>query len=100
MYYVVNRFKELGTSEDCPRSASPRTARSKKVVKAVQKGKGGTRRNLQDMNFGQRHECERGLNENIPSKTISNCLLTRSEVEIIAHFLKSTRGLKEQILFF
>ncbi|XP_076042036.1 uncharacterized protein LOC143025940 [Oratosquilla oratoria] len=35
VYHVVNRFKELGTSEDRPRSGRPRTARTKKVVNAV-----------------------------------------------------------------
>lgn len=35
VYHVVNRFKELGTSEDRPRSGRPRTARTKKVIKAV-----------------------------------------------------------------
>ncbi|XP_076044978.1 uncharacterized protein LOC143027553 [Oratosquilla oratoria] len=35
VYHVVNRFKELGTSEDRRRSGRPRTARTKKVVNAV-----------------------------------------------------------------
>ena len=34
--HVAKRFKELGTSEDRPRSGRPRTARSKKMIKAVQ----------------------------------------------------------------
>ena len=36
VYHVVNRFKELGTSEDRPRSGRPHTAQTKKVIKAVQ----------------------------------------------------------------
>ena len=35
LYHVVNRFKELGTSEDRPRSGRPHTARSKRVIKTV-----------------------------------------------------------------
>ena len=35
MYHVVNRLKELGTSEDRPRSGSLRTALTKKMIKAV-----------------------------------------------------------------
>ena len=35
LYHVVNRFKELGTSEDRPRSGRPCTARTKKVIKGV-----------------------------------------------------------------
>ena len=35
VYHVKNRFKEIGTSEDHPRSGRPRTARTKKVIKAV-----------------------------------------------------------------
>ena len=35
VYHVVNRFKELGTSEDRPRSERPCTAQTKKVIKAV-----------------------------------------------------------------
>ena len=35
VYHVVNRFKELGRSEDRPRSGRLRTARTKKVIKAV-----------------------------------------------------------------
>ena len=36
VYHVLKRFKELGTSEDRPRSGSPCIAWSKKMIKAVQ----------------------------------------------------------------
>ena len=36
VYNVVKIFKELGTSEDRPRSGRPRTTRTKKVIEAVQ----------------------------------------------------------------
>ena len=36
--HVVKKYMELGTSEDHPRSRRTRTAWSKKMIKAVQKG--------------------------------------------------------------
>ena len=36
LYHVVKKINELGTSEDCPRIRRPCTARSKKMIKAVQ----------------------------------------------------------------
>ena len=36
VYHVVKRFKDLSTSEDRPRSGRLRTARPKKIIKAVQ----------------------------------------------------------------
>ena len=35
VYYVVNRFKELGTSEERPGSGKLCIARTKKVIKAA-----------------------------------------------------------------
>ena len=48
VYHVFNRFKELGTSEDRPRSGRPRTARTKKVIKAVRERVRGTQRDPSD----------------------------------------------------
>ena len=55
VYHIVKIFKELGTSEDRPRSGRPRTARSKKMIKAVQERvrknmKRSTRQITKDMN--------------------------------------------------
>ena len=55
VYHVVNRFKELCTSEDHPRSGRPRTARTKKVIKAVREkvrrnSKRSARQMAKDMN--------------------------------------------------
>ena len=36
VYHVLKWFKQLGTSEDRARSGRPRTARSKKLIIAVQ----------------------------------------------------------------
>ena len=43
VYHVVKRFKELGTSKDCPRSGRPWSERTKRVNKFVRES---VRRNL------------------------------------------------------
>ena len=36
VYYIVKRFKDIGTSKDRSRKGKPRTDRSQKMIKAVQ----------------------------------------------------------------
>ena len=38
VYHIVNRFEDFGTSEDRPRSGSPRADQTKKVIIAVPEG--------------------------------------------------------------
>ena len=35
VYLIVNRFKELNSTENCPRIGRPRTSRTTKVINAV-----------------------------------------------------------------
>ena len=59
VYLLVKRFKEFDTSENRPRYGRPRTARSKKMIKAVQERvrrnpKRSERNMVKDMNLSVR----------------------------------------------
>ena len=64
----MSRFKELGTSVHRPKSARPRTAKTKKVIKVEisdirDRAKRNPKISKQDMNVRLKHECEFSLND-------------------------------------
>ena len=57
VYHTLRRFKELGTTEDRPRSGRPRTSRTPKMIKAVKaRINRNPRRSMRKM--AKRHEYE------------------------------------------
>ena len=93
VYYAVNMFKELSTCKDRPRNGRPRTARSKKVIKAVRER---VRRNPKES--ATQMAKKRGLIKNHVHKQ-SSVVAIPKEKHNTSHLLKSTRDLKEQVFF-
>ena len=60
VYHAVERFKELGTSEDYPRSGTPRTTPSKKMIKSVEE------RVMRNSKISARQIIAKYMNMNMP----------------------------------